>query len=168
VLYSRTGPSRPGTHGQRCLRQAVLGSEGVELQLRVLICGRHPRITDLGGHLAPALFLHRLDLLPGRAGAREVRGGGEPGGVGTRLSGLAGAAPLGVRWGILSGHRLHGPSLPATIGDVGQNGMSGTTTLRRRITATNTAVNAKSMLTEPNRTGLSTRRTGPITGSVIP
>ena len=49
-----------------------------------------------------------------------------------------------------------------------QNGINGTTTVRRTITATNTAVNARSMETDPNRAGFSTRRTGPITGSVMP
>src|ERR1700687_1938716 len=48
-----------------------------------------------------------------------------------------------------------------------QNGINGTTTVRRRITATNTAENAKSRETDPSRTGFSTRRTGPITGSVM-
>jgi len=46
--------------------------------------------------------------------------------------------------------------------------VNGTTTVRRTITATNTAVNARSMETDPNRAGFSTRRTGPITGSVMP
>ena len=49
-----------------------------------------------------------------------------------------------------------------------QNEINGTTTVRRTITATNTAVNARSMETDPSRAGFSTRRTGPITGSVMP
>ena len=49
-----------------------------------------------------------------------------------------------------------------------QNGINGTTMVRRTITATNTAVKARSIETDPSRTGLSTRRTGPITGSVMP
>jgi hypothetical protein len=49
-----------------------------------------------------------------------------------------------------------------------QNGINGTTTIRRTITAANTAVNARSMEMDPNRTGFSTRRTGPIAGSVMP
>ena len=57
--------------------------------------------------------------------------------------------------------RRHTPPRP-------QNGINGTTTVRRTITATNTAVNARSMETDPNRAGFSTRRTGPITGSVMP
>ena len=49
-----------------------------------------------------------------------------------------------------------------------QNEINGTTTVRRTITARKTAVNARSMETDPNRAGFSTRRTGPITGSVMP
>jgi hypothetical protein len=49
-----------------------------------------------------------------------------------------------------------------------QKGSNGTTAVRSTMTATNTAVNARSMETEPNRTGFSTRRTGPSTGSVMP
>src|SRR6202008_4766809 len=49
-----------------------------------------------------------------------------------------------------------------------QNGINGTTTVRRTITARKTVVNARSMETDPNRAGFSTRRTGPITGSVMP
>jgi hypothetical protein len=106
------------------------------------------------------------DLIQRHEQRRRARRAASATGFGTSPGMLwPGMRPFG---GLDGGVEVRGPHHVQPLGLCTQNGINGTTMVRRTITATNTAVKARSIETDPSRTGLSTRRTGPITGSVMP